>query len=627
MIRYTSAYLSLIKKFLGRFFFMLSAMSSTKHQPISKKRKVDKASPKFPSLPALSLEATMQFAVKSQEALRLLPTISSELDSLFLPLISPHKLQRRFKVKENAVFVVMRTLYTELTNKVNSFDLEEFCGIYVRGPVGVGKSYLLYLMAVEYRLNRNRYRVTYINDCVSWRRRPYPYFLMELVMTFYNDTIQNKSIVELCQAVTGRDNAEKMMMLIESLINYINVKKLQWIVICDQHNALFDPSVVKEFPFNLIDTLADNSVANIRVIISASANNEGYPTEMKGWHTHDISSHHFDQEEFKVWCDHYLLDDYTKVNHESEEAMDALFWTGGVPYELDLLWKQPEETLIEKTMLYRKERVRDMRTSHGKFCDKLSDEKKLNLKECISRMALRLSPPEGIEGMDRQIFDINDDEGGDEIITALNPVARRALLGYHGQGLMASLGFVAEIVLKGTDYPNNIKGKISEMYITTMLELSLLFAFQFRKVANIAKIGLPDDDTQTKSIEIKSVVHFLTNKLPPKTSFHKNVTTLFVPDSPNYPRFDFFLWDSERQVMMGFQVTVLNPFSEHPKMDNSQTWQRFCFGKSKQTPMELYWVIPKQCIGKDAASVGNDSIILFEDLSTNFPALGKLCLQ
>lgn len=28
-----------------------------------------------------------------------------------------------------------------------------------------------------------------------------------------------------------------------------------------------------------------------------------------------------------------------KVDHESDEAADALYWTGGVPYELDLLWK------------------------------------------------------------------------------------------------------------------------------------------------------------------------------------------------------------------------------------------------------------------------------------------------
>ncbi|KAJ2986999.1 hypothetical protein HDV02_006406, partial [Globomyces sp. JEL0801] len=308
-------------------------------------------------------------------------------------------------------------------------------------------------------------------------------------------------------------------------------------------------------------------------------------------------------------------------------AIDALRWTGGVPYELDLLWKQPVEGLIEKTKLYREKRVKEMGDNHGKFYKTLVDKEKDNLADCISRMALSMPPPKLIVGMDRQIFDIVPDVDGKDIITALNPVARDALITYHGKDLMNSLGVVAEIILKGTEYTNALKGKVSEMYITTMLELSLIFTFQFRMVANIGKIDSPDDTTERKSIQINSVVHFLQNKLPPKASFHSEVTTLFVPDSPNYPRFDFFLWDSDRHVMMGFQVTVLNPFSDHPKMTNSQTWQRFCFGSSTQTPMELYWVVPKRCIGADTASVVNDSIILFEDLISDFPALGKLILQ
>jgi hypothetical protein len=146
----------------------------------------------------------------------------------------------------------------------------------------------------------------------------------------------------------------------DSLINYTNENNLVWIIICDQHNAVFNPSVVKNFPFNLIDTLAYNRGSNIEIVISASANNKGYPTEMKRWNTHDISSHRFDKDEFKVWCSHYKLQNVGKINHESEEAVDALLWTGGVPYELDMLWKQPKETLMDKTLLYRENRVREM---------------------------------------------------------------------------------------------------------------------------------------------------------------------------------------------------------------------------------------------------------------------------
>ncbi|OAJ44408.1 hypothetical protein BDEG_27636 [Batrachochytrium dendrobatidis JEL423] len=443
-------------------------MSSNKHQPNLGKRPHSEVTPEFPSLPSLSFAAVQEFAGKSQEAL---VSVQESLvgatfpgSSLFLPLISPHQLQQRFNVADDdSVLVVIRKSYPLLKSEIISLNNKKYSGIYVRGPVGVGKSYLLYLLASEYRLNRPYYRVTYIND----------------------------------------------------FINYVKNSNLQWLVICDQHNALFSPSVIfDKFPFSIIDYIAINRGSNIKVVISASANNEGYPTEMKGWQTHDISSHRFDDDEFKVWCDHYELETIGKVNPESEQAVDALYWTGGVPYELDLLWKQPKMTLVEKTLEYREKRVEEMAESHGKFCDKLSEEKKLNLKECISRK----------------------------------------------------------------DYPNTIKGKISEMYITTMLELSQLFSFQFRKVSNIAKIGLQEDSPLRKSIEIKSVVHFLRNKLPPKTSFQKNVTTLFVPESPNYPRFDFFLWDSDRQLMMGFQVTVLNPFSEHPKMTNSQMWQIFASG-------------------------------------------------
>jgi hypothetical protein len=117
--------------------------------------------------------------------------------------------------------------------------------------------------------------------------------------------------------------------------------------------------------------------------------------------------------------------------------------------------------------------------------------------------------------------------------------------------------------------------------------------------------------------------HYL---LPPTSSFQRNVTVLFVPDTLNFPS-DFFLWDSHRQLMMGFQVTVLNPITDHPKMTNSQIWQRFCFGNSKQTLMELYWVAPKCCTGTNTSLAVNDSIIFFDDLIPDFPALRKLVLQ
>lgn len=285
---------------------MLSAMSSTENQPIPQKRPIDQVTPEFPGLPMTSLEATKEFAAKSQAALSSVPTISTSLASIFLPLISPHKLQQRFNVKEKSVFVVCRKSYFVLKGLVETFNIEDYSGIYVRGPVGVGKSYLLYLLAAEYRLDRDNYRVTYINDCAAWKVDMFGYILRELVMTFFNDDIESKSIVEWCQAILESDKEVKLTQkLMNSLVNYTREKNLQWIIICDQHNAFYARKVVvDDFPFSIISNLSKRGISNIKVLVSASANNEGtlvtrltflgYPTEMKGWYTHDISSNRFD---------------------------------------------------------------------------------------------------------------------------------------------------------------------------------------------------------------------------------------------------------------------------------------------------------------------------------------------
>ena len=189
-------------------------------------------------------------------------------------------------------------------------------------------------------------------------------------------------------------------------------------------------------------------------------------------YTHDITNRKFVKSEFKEWCDQYLLQDKTNVNHESEEAMDALYWTGGIPYELDLLWKQPTNTLSSKTLLYREKRLRD-------FCDTLSNRNRDNVIECIVRMALELSPPDDLEGMDQQLFVIALDQNNQKVITSMNPVARRALFVYYGASLTTSLNFVAKVVLQGRKYNNDLKGKISEKYITYNAVFSGLAYFLF----------------------------------------------------------------------------------------------------------------------------------------------------
>jgi hypothetical protein len=240
-------------------------------------------------------------------------------------------------------------------------------------------------------------------------------------------------------------------------------------------------------------------------------------------------------------------------------------------------------------------------------------------------MALALPPPKGLVGMDRQLFDIVRDIDT-SIITALNPVARDALITYHGQGLVTSLGLVAELVFNG-DYTNDNKGRIVEKYITTILELSKRFSFKSRKTT---KTGLSSVNPVTKNTEIKDIIHFSGNKLPLRNSFNHQVMTLFVPKSPNYPGLDYFIWNPHDLVLMAFQVTVKNPFTSHSKIngasENCKLWLDFCFhGLVVKKPMEVYWIIPKSCVGKPKNF--DDRVILLEDLWCDFPALQKLLLQ
>ena len=129
---------------------MLSAMSFSKHQPCFKKRKIDKEAPPFPCLPRMiSWDAMLDFAKKSQDAL---VSVSSQFsqNSFFLPLISPHGLQYRFPVEDDgSIFYVKRKPFADLKREVDNFNPSKFYGICVRGPVGVGKSYLLYFIELS----------------------------------------------------------------------------------------------------------------------------------------------------------------------------------------------------------------------------------------------------------------------------------------------------------------------------------------------------------------------------------------------------------------------------------------------------------------------------------------------
>ena len=88
----------------------------------------------------------------------------------------------------------------------------------------MGKSHILYHLVAELRADRANYRVTYINDCAEWRDDPNGHFLEELIMSFYDDVVEDKGIVQWCDEIVGSEKEEKMKMMVKALTAYTKEK-------------------------------------------------------------------------------------------------------------------------------------------------------------------------------------------------------------------------------------------------------------------------------------------------------------------------------------------------------------------------------------------------------------------
>jgi hypothetical protein len=129
---------------------------------------------------------------------------------------------------------------------------------------------------------------------------------------------------------------------------------------------------------------------------------------------------------------------------------------------------------------------------------------------------------------------------------------------------------------------------------------------------------------------LDNVIRFPGKGLP-TTHFNAFETTLFVPFS-QYPGADFFIWDTDKQTLSGFQVTITIPFTKHKKfnsrnvMANIDLWKSYC---NTQT-IELHWIIPRMCWAQ--SKTPGDRVAFFHDIYkeldvTCFQAIGNSSLD
>jgi hypothetical protein len=500
--------------------------------------------------------------------------------------------------------------------------------LYLHGPRGVGKSYLLYMLAAELAIDQRKHnskiRVTYINDCSSWIGND-NYMLTELIMTFAS--VEKLDVASKCQGIMAtfdepaRQN--RILALIDEVCNFVNKSNLRWFIVFDQLNGFHDlrsPSAPRAaFNWRIVTNLASTRSRNVTVLGSASANNERFPVEFDGWEKYsvDFVPKCYDETEFNLWCERSGLvptDDSTR---------EILYYTGGVPLELDIYTSIKVDSFSEQLKKYKSTRLEALAVSHKKFCSSLTTEQEImNLKVCIGRMALYLSPPEIQISMDRQLLVIEENKvTKKERIVALFPLARSAIMSFHSSIIQDSLKMVAEVVFEDRiRYPNDVKGRVVERYIITSLEQKKRFNFQSRKFGTKTSVSFHG--------VIEDVIYFDGNLLPIRRTIQESLCSLIVPTSSEYPGIDFFIWNPEglKNVLLAVQVTIKKSLRAHMRKCKFKCADWCQFLGIRHTSVRTLWMAPNECIGVDKElSNGLDNYILaFDDLVDLCPIIKSL---
>ncbi len=552
-----------------------------------------------------------------------MPTLEREQGEavmINLPLISPNPLSYRIRIENDVVPAIVRRAYFLLKDAVLG---DRDTPLYVHGPRGVGKSYILYMLATNLVIRQRtapfQTRVTYINDCEAWILGDHEYFLTELVATFFHDDVELnilskvKAIQETFDQPT-RNN--QILKLLSELKAFVFRKNLRWFVIFDQLNAFQDGkslSSTAELALRIVRLFEKTRSRQVTVLGSASANNERYSLDFEDWATFSIGviPNRYNERECQLWCDHHQL------VQTADSTREILYYTGGIPLELEVYNAIESESFCEKLEEYKSSRLEALIVSHRKFCESLtSPNDKMNLRECLGRMALYLSPPKYLTGMDRQLFVVEDKEGHGKRIVELFPLAREAVMSLHSDIIEDSLRMVAEVVFKDqSNYTNDVKGHVVKRYIIASLEEKMSYNFTCRKLGKRSDICFQG--------EIQSVVYFDGKCCPIRSTISDSVCTLIVPTSSECPGMDFFIWDPTDPQLLAVQVTTQQSLKGHIVKCNfmHSEWCRFL--GIQEADISALWMAPKECIDvKDAVDNGlNNYVMAFDALVDLCPAI------
>jgi Cdc6-like AAA superfamily ATPase len=201
---------------------------------------------------------------------------TAESDNATLPPWVPDLTERFRSTIENGILYRPR-IVEDLRKQIDRlFKSLIKVGLMVKGPQGVGKSHTLVNLVVNLEEQRDKgrspYHVTFIPNCDNWRT--VGDFVWAVLDSFEVSAVISAATVESVQ--TPGD----VHMFVDLLDDMLKGKKIKWIFIFDQVNALFgrkenhDIRDVHKLPFPYYLISSVRKPRRILSIICASTNNE-----------------------------------------------------------------------------------------------------------------------------------------------------------------------------------------------------------------------------------------------------------------------------------------------------------------------------------------------------------------
>ncbi|KAI8906668.1 hypothetical protein DFJ77DRAFT_477665 [Powellomyces hirtus] len=515
--------------------------------------------------------------------------------------------------------------------------------LYITGPWGIGKTYLIYGLVHCLRALPN-YRVVYVSDCEEWTMlfssmQATSVLLDEIRAAFGREHDDNelgiaKWVEDIRGVVPGAEEGRKDLfaLFLNHLTEWCKARKIELVFVFDQANSIYERNHQYSFPWSLVETLASPH-SQVKVIVVASANNEGFPKGLRRFALFRIVPQQVSTDE----VDKFLT--WQQVALSPDQVEQVAYWTGGFFLELYEFLNVYQKLRTPNTAPSFTTVLRDFVRKRLSYYTKRHTEFKskgdlMAIQRAISYMLLAVPMVERPNQYDRRFMlvykcgvTLTSGDTTRYTVRAIHGIARTALLACYYAPLDTVLDLTCHEILSSTEYTADTKGRVVEHYFISVLEWKRSFHLKMIR-------AITTSDTLTASGYIQFVEHFGGQRVPfvDSSKLANGGNVLYVPDVMNYPEVDCLLYVGREKMLLAMQLTVRDLASH---ILDSATFEKKKADWAHRlnieaTSVHLVFIVPDARIDefkKRDKTLYDQYCIRFSDLAAHFPRLGDYVPQ